>query len=147
MVEETLPKFIFAIKKWTVSHFTPTTPQAAHLVNGSQTHLASKAATNQADKPEMTLTWLSSCIRCPHPPNLHAFWTEPLKYFPGPACSLKNKTEHFWLHPVPQGILLPPPGIKRPPAVEVRGLKHWTAREVPYIHVPFTHTVKPFSSL
>lgn len=30
-VEETLPKFIFAIKKWIGSHFTPTTAQVAHL--------------------------------------------------------------------------------------------------------------------
>ena len=92
-MEETLPKFVFAIKKWTGSHFTPTTPQVVHSVNGSQTHLASKAERKQADKTEMSWTWPSSPTHYPHPPNHHAFWTEPLEYFPGPHLLFKNKTK------------------------------------------------------
>ena len=38
----------------------------------------------------------------------------------------------FWLCPVACGILVPGPGMESTlPAVEVRRLNHWTAREVP----------------
>ena len=39
---------------------------------------------------------------------------------------------YFWPSHTTCGILVPGPGIEpAPPAVEARGLNHWTAREVP----------------
>ena len=64
-----------------------------------------------------------------------------------PFDKKKQQNKTFLAAPAATGDLTSPTRIKpAPPAMEVRSLKEWTAREVPYIHLLLSHTVKPFSS-
>ena len=59
----------------------------------------------------------------------------PLVSHPTTSSSIiekKSIKKQFWPWHVPCGILVPQPGIEPlPPTLEVQGLSHWIAREVP----------------